>query len=88
MRSGSPLTSAPAHIQSASVDGLPCGGTGSGNDSALTNQLICATGAFLCHLPARQARYPKQTRTVILPLPQLPSMPKPCAGVPSNPFCP
>jgi hypothetical protein len=83
-----PLTSAPARIQSASVDGQPCGGTGSGNDSALTNQLICATGAFPCHLPARQARYPKQTTTVLLPLPRLASMPNPCAGVPKNIFCP
>ena len=83
-----PLTSAPADIQSASVDGQPCGRPGAGNDPALTNQLICATGAFPCSLPHSQARYPQQTRTVMLPLPQPPSMPKPCAGVPSNAFCP
>ena len=81
------LTSAPADIQSASVNGQPCGGPGAKNDSALTNQLICATGAFPCHLPHSQASYPQQTRTVMLPLPQLPSMPTPCAGVPRNAFC-
>jgi hypothetical protein len=83
-----PLTSAPAGIQNAGVDGQPCGGTGTGNDAALTNQLICATAAFLCHLPHSRARYPKQTRTVMLPLPQLATMPEPCAGVPGNAFCP
>jgi len=83
-----PLTSAPAGIQGAGVDGQPCGRPGTGNDPALANQLICATAAFPCPLPHSQARYPKQTRTVMLPLPQLPSMPKPCAGVPRNPFCP
>jgi hypothetical protein len=83
-----PLTSAPADIQSASVSGQPCGRPGPNSDPALANQLICATGAFPCHLPPSQASYPKQTRTVMLPLPQLASMPTPCAGVPKNAFCP
>jgi hypothetical protein len=83
-----PLTSAPADIQSASVDGQPCGQPGTSSDPALTNQLICATGAFPCHLPHSQASYPRQTRIVMLPLPQLASMPTPCAGVPKNAFCP
>jgi hypothetical protein len=83
-----PLTSAPAGIQGAGVDGQPCGRPGTGNDPALANQLICSTAVFACPLPHSRARYPKQTRTVMLPLPQLPSMPKPCAGVPRNPFCP
>ena len=70
------------------MDGQPCGRPGNGNDPALTNQLICATGFVTCPVPPNQASYPKQTRTVMLPLPQLPSMPKPCAGVPGNAFCP
>ena len=81
------LTSAPAHIQRASVDGRPCGRRGTGNDVALFEQLICATGFTTCPLPAKDARYPKQTRIVILPLPRLPSMPNPCKGVPRNAFC-
>ncbi len=85
---GGRLTSAPADIESASVDGQPCGRPGDGNDPALTNQLVCATGFATCPVPPAQARYPKQTRTVMMPLPRLPSMPKPCAGVPGNAFCP
>jgi hypothetical protein len=85
---GGRLTSAPASIQSASVAGQPCGRPGNSNDPALTNQLICATGFARCPVPPNRARYPKQTGTVMMPLPQLPSMPKPCADVPGNMFCP
>jgi hypothetical protein len=85
---GGPLTSAPADIESASVDGPPCAGAGTGTDWMLGAQLACATQGQLCVLPASWAKYPKQTRTVMLPLPRLPSMPKPCAGVPRNAFCP
>jgi hypothetical protein len=83
-----PLTSAPAHIQRPSVDGPPCGRTGTGNVVELFDQLICATGFTTCPLPVKDARYPKQTKILILPLPRLPSMPNPCAGVPTNLFCP
>jgi hypothetical protein len=54
----------------------------------LSVQLICATGAANCPLPPVLASCPQQTRTLMLPLPRLPSMPKPCAGVPRNAFCP
>jgi hypothetical protein len=84
---GGRLTSAPAGIESASVDGQPCGRPGSGNDPALTNLLVCATGFAKCSVPPAQARYPKQARTVMMPLPRLASMPRPCAGVPRNSFC-
>jgi hypothetical protein len=85
---GGRLTSAPAGIESASVDGQPCGRPGYGNDPALTNQLVCATGFAACPVGPALARYPKQTGTVMMPLPQLPSMPQPCAVVPRNAFCP
>jgi hypothetical protein len=85
---GSTLTSAPADIEAASVDGKPCTGPGTGNDTALEEQLICNTGIEPCPLPPSQASYPKQTRFVMLPLPRLPGMPDPCAGVPVNAFCP
>ena len=83
-----PVTSEPANIESTSVDGQPCGGPGTGNDLALAAELICATGVVTCPLPPILASYPVQTRTVTLPLPRLQSMPKPCAGVPRNAFCP
>jgi len=70
------------------VDGQPCGQPGNGNDPALVDQLICTTGFVHCPLPPNLASYPKQTRIVMLPLPQLASMPKPCASVPRNAFCP
>ena len=85
---GGPLTSAPANIESASVDGQPCGRPGTGVDASLAAQLVCATSAADCPLPSILASYPQQTRTAMLSLPRLPSMPKPCAGVPRNAFCP
>jgi hypothetical protein len=81
-----PLTSAPANIQSAGVDGQPCGHPGTGIDPILAIQLACATAPASCLTIL--ASYPQQTRTVMLPLPRLPTMPKPCAGVPRNAFCP
>jgi hypothetical protein len=81
-----PLTSAPASIQSASVDGQPCGRPGTGIDLILALQLACATAPASCLTIL--ASYPQQTRTVMLPLPRLSTMPKPCAGVPTNAFCP
>jgi hypothetical protein len=84
---GGTITSAPAHIERARVDGQPCGQPGTGLDVPLQDQMICNTGFEPCPLPPREARYPKQTRTVMLPLPRLPSMPDPCAGVPKNAFC-
>ena len=49
--------------------------------------MICDSGFEPCPLPVSEANYPKQTSTVMLPLPRLPSMPEPCAGVPRNAFC-
>jgi hypothetical protein len=85
---GGVVTSEPASIESASVDGQPCAGAGTGNDLVLAAQLACATAGQPCLLPSFLASYPKQTRTVMLPLPRLPSMLKPCEGVPRNAFCP
>jgi hypothetical protein len=82
-----PLTSEPTDIEAADVDGQPCTGPGTGADSALEAQMICSTGFEPCPLPPSEANYPKQTRTLILPLPRLPSMPDPCAGVPRNAYC-
>jgi hypothetical protein len=78
------VTSEPKNIQNAAVDGRPCGKPGTSVDNALVGQLICAAEFGPC---PPGAHYPKQTRITILPLPVLPVMPNPCAGVPANPFC-
>jgi hypothetical protein len=84
---GRRLTSSPAHIERSSVDGKPCGKRGTSTNGALVGQLICATGATgLGSCPAG-SHYPKQTKIALVPLPLLPTMPRPCDGVPANPFC-
>jgi len=53
---------------------------------ALLGQVLCDTGFGTC---PPGSRYPQLTQIVMHPLPSnLPSMPNPCAGVPSNPWCP
>ena len=81
------LTSEPANIERAAVDGQPCGKPGTTIDPAMVGQLICATGATALGTCPAGSHYPKQTRIVMAPLPQLPTMPDPCLGVPSNGFC-
>jgi hypothetical protein len=81
------VTSSPAHIQRPSVDGRPCGKPGTTTNDALFSQLICATGATTLGTCPSGSNYPQQTRTVMAPIPRLPSMPNPCFGVPRNGFC-
>jgi hypothetical protein len=85
------LTSAPAGIEGAQVDGQPCTAKGTGNDLALAAQLACASGlsefGVTPCVPVLD-NYPERTRTMMVPLPQLASMPSPCTGVPRNAFCP
>ena len=78
------VTSEPKNIQAAAVDGRPCGKQGTSIDGALVSQLTCAAEFGPC---PPGAHYPKQTKITIVPLPVLPTMPDPCAGVPANPFC-
>ncbi|HET7243685.1 MAG TPA: hypothetical protein VFJ07_02535 [Streptosporangiaceae bacterium] len=78
------VTSEPKNIQTAAVDGRPCGKQGTSIDGALVSQLTCAAEFGPC---PPGAHYPKQTKITIVPLPTLPTMPSPCAGVPANPFC-
>jgi hypothetical protein len=81
------VTSEPKNIQTAAVDGRPCGKQGTSVDGPLVEQLICATGATGLGTCPPGSHYPKQTKITILPLPTQPTMPDPCAGVPANPFC-
>lgn len=56
--------------------------------TVLLAQVACATQAFFSCPSSVVAHYPRQTHVVMAPLPAQPTMPNPCAGVPSNPWCP
>jgi hypothetical protein len=84
---GGRLTSSPAHIERPSVDGPTCDRRGTSINNALIGQLICATGATGLGPCPPGSHYPKPTAVVMTPLPHLPTMPDPCAGVPRNGFC-
>jgi hypothetical protein len=80
-----PQGSAPANLEQTQPT---CGAiTKSGNTGgALLGQVLCDTGFGSC--PAG-AHYPKPSKIIMKPLPaNLPTMPNPCAGVPSNAWCP
>lgn len=66
-----------------------CGQQGTGNlNQALLNEVACNTG--LLGVPCQPSdQYPRRTGVVMHKLPnkQLKSMPKPCKGVPRNPWC-
>ncbi len=80
---GGTPTSAPADIQDPSVLGT-CGVPGQGDMGMLFAQVACAA-LGIC--PAG-GTYPQQTQVSLFPIPRnLPSMPDPCEGVPSNPWC-
>jgi hypothetical protein len=60
--------------------------TSTNTDSALVSQVECDARLAAC--PAG-AKYPPQTGVHLEPMPRsLPTMPDPCAGVPSNSWCP
>lgn len=60
---------------------------GSNTDTTLLFQLECDSGLLSGPL-CGAAKYPPATSVVMHPLPDLPSMPNPCAGVPANLWCP
>jgi len=78
------LTSDPANIQSAQIDGPPCDQFGPGDDHILLTQLLCAAGLIAC--PGFD--YPRTTEVAVLPLSPQSTMSDPCAGVPANRWCP
>jgi hypothetical protein len=53
-------------------------------DPDLLTQVLCDTGLGEC---PPGSSYPQPTGVVMHPLPPLPTMPDPCAGVPTNPWC-
>jgi len=60
---------------------------GTDTDLNLAIQLECDAG-LLTGSACSSAHYPQTTSVVMHPLPTLPSMPNPCAGVPHNLWCP
>ncbi len=82
------LTSDPQDIET--VDGT-CGGPAPG-DLTLAGQLVCASGLLDMGYPGFQcpgpANYPQRTQVRMSGIEPQPSMPDPCAGVPTNPWCP
>jgi hypothetical protein len=82
---GGQVTSSPAGLQHSKP---ACDGHNALPDVnlSMTNQLICDTQAFSTPCPPGSS-YPQATGVKMLPLPSLPTMPDPCAGVPANPWC-
>ena len=73
-------------------DGQPNGGSTS--NGQFLSEVACDSGAQIGPADGRSAcsptdNYPRRTKVVMHPLPaHLATMPNPCAGVPSNPWCP
>ncbi len=81
-----PLTTEPANLQvTSAICGQP--GTGDPVTSELALQALCDTQLLGPCAPGPGMEYPRVTKVVMHPLPPLPSMPNPCAGVPRNPWC-
>ena len=88
------VTSSPSDLQSTNST---CGQTAVLPDAnpAFTNQVACDSQFFGSLLPTGSqpctpgSNYPRRNAVTMHPLPtsQLPTMPNPCAGVPTNPWC-
>ncbi|MGI9185342.1 MAG: hypothetical protein ACR2GZ_10350 [Solirubrobacteraceae bacterium] len=79
------LTSDPSNIDSYNR----CGQTyPPASDPVLTAQASCDSGLLAGCPAATPASYPRATKVVLTTPPALPTMSNPCAGVPTNPWCP
>jgi hypothetical protein len=86
------VTTSPANLQQTNPT---CDGTiaPANTNSTLTAEILCGAEGSLVG-PTKPAcpgghPYPERTHVVMHPLPKgLKTMPNPCAGVPSNPWCP
>jgi hypothetical protein len=63
------------------------GPLGTNTDTTLLIQVECDAG-LLSGSSCASAHYPQATAVVMHPLPKLASMPNPCAGTPTNRWCP
>jgi hypothetical protein len=88
---GGAVTSSPSNLQGTHPN---CDGSTTlmnGNVTFL-NEVLCDSGVeIVSGVPplCPTGKYPQRTSVVMHPLPSnLPTMPKVCAGVPANPWCP
>jgi hypothetical protein len=84
---GGPLTPDAAALQSShqTCDGSPA--PIAVNPESFLDQVLCDTRVLVKACTSKHG-YPLETKIVMHPLPKhLRSMPNPCAGVPSNPWC-
>jgi hypothetical protein len=80
------LTSDPPNIQSPPYN--PCGLPNGGDMGPLAAEALCATELVAPCPDLPEASYPRPTQVVLPPIPVLQGMADPCAGVPTNPWCP
>lgn len=87
-RTGPATSGNPAQTTAACGSRTPTAGLlGANTNVDLLLQLECDAG-LLSGSTCSSAVYPQPTTVVMHPLPPLPSMPNPCAGVPANRWCP
>jgi hypothetical protein len=80
------LTSDPPNIQDPPYDS--CSNPNAGDEGPLAAEALCAT-QLLAPCPTNPAAdYPRPTRVKLHMPPPQPTMPDPCSGLPSNPWCP
>src|SRR4051812_28093206 len=83
---GGEPTSSPSGLQQSKPK---CGSDAQADPNpAMTNQVLCDSQFFGDTPCTPGSNYPRQTKVVMPPLPKgLKSMPRPCKGVPANPWC-
>ncbi len=79
------LTSAPANIDNNSQCGANY--TANSNDQTFDTQISCASGGLPCPQGV-VAKYPASGKVTLKLPPDQTTMPNPCAGVPTNAWCP
>jgi hypothetical protein len=81
-----PVSSDPANVQQ--TQGSCANASGGDLSGPLFGQIVCDAQFFGPCAPSA-GHYPRTTRVRMLAVPRhQPTMPNPCAGVPSNPWCP
>jgi hypothetical protein len=84
------LTSSPLGIENHDVLGS-CTGAWVGDPAqqmVLFAEALCDAYGPLSGACLPTDNYPRQTKVKLMPVPELPGMPDPCAGVPANSWCP
>jgi len=78
------VTSDPPQIQ---VVMGTCGAPNAGDTTVLAAELVCASSVLGTCPDLPGAHYPRTTTVTMPTAPPQPTMPNPCNGVPSNPWC-